>query len=73
MLSIKDFGIGMSSETLEKLRSNKDILEKKPINQPSMGTGFQLCKKLLKENRIDYRIVSQKNNGTEISLFLPIS
>ncbi len=70
-LKISDNGIGMNETTVDKLLSNKTLLNKK-INQKEIGTGLgiELCKSLITKNNGTFHIESKLNHGTKIIIGL---
>lgn len=71
-VTVKDTGIGMSEEYMEKLF--------RPFTQEIMGysrpfegngLGLALTKRLLELNKGDIRVRSTKGHGTEVTIFFP--
>ena len=61
----------MNETTVDKLISNKTLLNKK-INQKEIGTGLgiELCKSLITKNNATFHIESKLNHGTTIIIGL---
>lgn len=69
---IKDTGIGISTNTINELLQEGDLLAKKG-NSEIIGTGLglQLCKQMIKKNDGSFTIESEINNGTKMILTFP--
>lgn len=66
-VSIRDNGVGMSSEKLQQLfhLSGKDISTGGTNNETGIGIGLILVKKFVDANRAELHIHSRENEGTE--------
>lgn len=73
-VSIKDTGIGMSQEVVEKLL-NVETHYTTPGTNKEMGTGLGLVmvRNFMESNRGKIEIISQPKEGTEVILHLPIA
>jgi CheY-like chemotaxis protein len=70
-LTIQDYGIGFSEKELKEINVNQQFNRDK-IEQQGLGLGLYLSKTFIKKTRGVFSIVSQKNVGTTIKLFLPL-
>lgn len=71
-ISIKDFGVGMSAEVIDKLLSNKHVTTYGTSNEKGTGLGLLLCREYLQKNNGKLIIESQVNVGSTLSFTLPI-
>ena len=72
-ISIRDNGIGMSREIIEKLflhnaRSNRKGTE----DEPSTGLGLIICKDLIEKQEGKLWVVSEEGTGSEFFFTLPL-
>jgi signal transduction histidine kinase len=69
---IEDTGIGMSTNTINEILSDSELLAKKN-NSEIIGTGLgmQLCKQMIKKNSGTLTIESELNKGTKMILLFP--
>jgi two-component system, sensor histidine kinase and response regulator len=74
LISIKDFGIGMTAHELEKVISVKQHFSKRGTQQEKgTGLGLLLCREFVKLNGGDLSIMSKSDEGTEVTFTLPMS
>jgi len=72
LIGVKDEGIGIPPEILDKLFSlNENITQPGTHNEKGTGLGLTLCKELVKENRGDLRVTSKPGKGSEFTLYIP--
>jgi signal transduction histidine kinase len=69
-ISIKDWGCGMSPETLQK--ASEPFYSDKPAGR-QRGMGLALASSMLKNNGCTVTIQSQLDNGTMVTILLPQS
>lgn len=75
-ISIRDNGVGLSKEVLEKIMSDKEtnIDSSLGTNQEKgTGLGLNICKRYILRNNGTMSIESQPGEGTAITVALPIS
>lgn len=73
-LSVKDSGIGISEENIQKLfKENEYYTTKGTSNEKGSGIGLFLCKNLIKKLSGDIWVNSQPGEGSEFVFTLPIS
>jgi two-component system sensor kinase len=70
-LIIRDFGIGFSKKELKAISATQQF-NRKEREQQGLGLGLYLSKTIIKKANGVFSIISNKNKGTEISLFLPL-
>ena len=70
-ISIKDNGIGISPENLEKIRNLKDLSIDKIDRAEGVGLGMILCQTLIKKNQGEINIESTLDKGSKFTILLP--
>jgi two-component system sensor histidine kinase/response regulator len=70
-LCIKDFGDGFSLEELKTIELNQNLIKKKSDKQ-GLGLGLFISKTFVKKINGVFSIISIINEGTTISLYLPL-
>jgi len=72
-LSIKDQGVGMPAEILDKLHRD-EIVQSQVGTANEVGTGFgiQMCRALMKANHGELTIMSTPGEGTTVTLSIPL-
>ncbi len=70
-VSVEDNGIGITSETLQKINRNDYYTAKGTANESGTGLGLMLCKEFLLRNGGQMSIESQPGNGSVFSFTLP--
>jgi signal transduction histidine kinase len=70
-VSVEDNGIGITSETLQKINRNDYYTAKGTANESGTGLGLMLCKEFLMRNGGQMSIESQPGNGSVFSFTLP--
>lgn len=71
-VSVRDNGIGMTEETLQKISQNNFYSSKGTQNESGTGLGLMLCKEFLKKNGSSLQISSQFGSGSIFSFELPL-
>jgi signal transduction histidine kinase/ligand-binding sensor domain-containing protein len=72
-IEIKDEGIGMSGEYLNKILSmEQPMIKKGTSNEKGTGLGLLLCKNFLEVNKGKLQITSEENIGTTFIVYLPV-
>jgi signal transduction histidine kinase len=73
IIGIKDSGKGIKNEVLEKLNENQPLISSYGTNgEKGSGLGLLLCKDFVAKNNGEMKIISGKNQGTEIKIKLPV-
>ncbi len=71
-IKIKDNGIGISQEKLDKIQGNEIVeSERGTDDEKGTGLGLQLCKDLININKGSIIFNSEENRGTTITIMLP--
>jgi two-component system sensor kinase len=70
-LIIKDNGIGFSPSQLKNIKAGLQFNREKN-EQQGLGLGLYLTKKIIKKATGIFSIVSNENEGTQISIYLPL-
>lgn len=71
-LSIKDNGVGMSEETINKLfRIDESITMPGTNNEKGTGLGLTICNDIVTKNNWKMKIESQLGKGTTIKILIP--
>jgi signal transduction histidine kinase len=72
-IEIKDEGIGMSGDYLNKILSmEQPMIKKGTSNEKGTGLGLLLCKNFLEMNKGKLQITSEENIGTTFIVYLPV-
>jgi|JI9StandDraft_1071089.scaffolds.fasta_scaffold01045_3 signal transduction histidine kinase len=72
-ISVKDNGIGMSPETIEKLFDvQTNISTKGTRGEKGSGLGLVLCKEFIEQNRGSIKVESVPNRGSNFIVSFPI-
>ena len=74
-ISVKDSGIGMAKEDIEKINNGHFYRSKKAqeINPIGMGVGLRVAKAIVLAHHGDFRILSSgENAGTTVKINLPV-
>jgi len=72
LIHVKDSGIGMSPEEIEKLfHSNTHFTKFGTNNEKGSGLGLLLCKDFALKNNGDLKVISEQNVGSTFILSLP--
>ena len=72
VISIKDQGIGIPSEDINRVTERFYRVDiNKSRNAGGTGLGLAIMKHIITQHRGDYEILSELNKGTEIKIFLP--
>jgi len=70
-LTIQDYGIGFTAKELKEINVNQQFNRDKK-EQQGLGLGLFVSKTLIKKIKGVFSIVSQKDIGTTITIYLPI-
>jgi signal transduction histidine kinase len=74
LISIQDFGIGISEANQKKLfQVGHKFYTKGTENEPGTGIGLILCKEFLGKNNSTIEVISTENKGTTFQFRLPAS
>ncbi len=71
--TIRDYGEGIAPHIIHQLLHTNERTQESSSKKNSMGIGFQLCKELIQKNGATLAIESKKQNGTIITLTIPVS
>jgi two-component system, sensor histidine kinase and response regulator len=72
-ISIKDNGVGMSPEIIQKVfLNNEQLTSRGTKNERGNGLGFQMVKDFIKKNHGTLKIESTVGKGSEFIVWLPI-
>jgi signal transduction histidine kinase len=72
-LCIKDNGVGMSPETLNKLQQDHHTSTLGTRDEKGLGLGLKLCRQLIKKLNGEIVFQSKPGSGTEVTVTLPCS
>ncbi|OFX45941.1 MAG: hypothetical protein A2046_17110 [Bacteroidetes bacterium GWA2_30_7] len=73
IITITDFGIGISINILNKINKNQNIISTLGThNEKGTGMGLMLCTSLIEKINGSIIINSKKNSGTKIQIIIPI-
>lgn len=74
VVTVKDEGIGMSPDYVQRLLNEEIIVPKKgTANEKGTGLGMILCRRFVELNNGSLEITSAENKGTEFRIYLPLS
>lgn len=68
LLTVKDFGVGMSTEQLEKLSNGNTGKTKSTNGEKGLGLGIQLLKYYAKQSGGNLQIESKQNQGSTFTV-----
>ena len=71
LFSVKDFGIGVSSENIKKI-TDPFFQINQSVSNKGFGLGLAICKKIIESHKGHLEIKSMKGKGSEFILHLPI-
>lgn len=72
-VEISDNGVGMSDEVLDRLfTSNEKVSSTGTYGEKGSGLGLSICKEFVDLNKGSLEIKSKKNEGTEVTVLLPV-
>jgi signal transduction histidine kinase len=73
-ISVKDFGVGIKPENIEKLLTTGEYFSTfGTANEKGTGLGINLCKDFIERNGGEISIQSAEGKGTEVNFTLPLS
>jgi signal transduction histidine kinase len=67
-ISVKDSGVGMTQETINKIIANEVVSHKGTNGEKGTGLGLTLTKEFIENNNGTFNICSKPNQGTEITI-----
>ncbi len=70
-LNVADYGIGFSEEEIKKIQATRQF-NREVNEQQGLGLGLFLTKAIVKKSNGLFSILSKKNQGTTVKLFLPL-
>ncbi|HEX2866240.1 MAG TPA: ATP-binding protein [Ignavibacteriales bacterium] len=72
-ICVKDTGIGMTKDIMEKIfRIDSKLTTKGTQGEEGTGLGLILCKELIEKNRGEFRVESHPGKGTVFTFTLPL-
>jgi two-component system, sensor histidine kinase and response regulator len=73
-VSIRDFGIGMSTDEINAImESTRHFSKVGTLQEKGTGLGLLLCKEFIKLNGGELKITSTINEGTKVTFTLPLA
>jgi signal transduction histidine kinase len=72
-IEIKDSGIGISEEKLQKINALKDLSIDKIDRSKGIGLGLLLCQTLIKKNNGTLFFKSEEGTSTTAVILLPLA
>ncbi len=67
-IAVKDSGVGMTQETINKILANEVVSHKGTNGEKGTGLGLSLTKEFIENNKGTFNICSKPNQGTEITI-----
>ena len=71
-ISVKDTGVGISEERLQKINALQSVSIDKINRSEGVGLGLILCQMLVKKNDGSLVFESEEGKGTKVSILLPV-
>ena len=71
MVCIKDNGIGIQKDVLEKLSNEENISTRGTLNEKGTGLGLIVCKEFMKKNDGKLEITSEEGKGAKFCIHIP--
>ncbi|NPA37132.1 MAG: hypothetical protein GXO47_09830 [Chlorobi bacterium] len=71
-IKVKDNGVGMTKEQVEKLFVIDKVTTEGTENEPGTGIGLMICKELVDKNNGSIEVSSTPGKGSEFTVKLPI-
>ena len=71
MVCIKDNGIGIQKDVLEKLSNEENISTRGTLNEKGTGLGLIVCKEFMKKNDGILEITSEEGKGAKFCIQIP--
>ncbi len=72
VLAVRDFGMGMSKDTLNKItKDHKTVSRQGTENEPGTGLGLTILYEMVELHGGDMKIKSMEGEGTEVSITFP--
>ena len=68
---VKDFGIGISKDKLEKIMEPFYQTDQS-VSNIGFGLGLTICKKIIESHKGSLKINSKEGEGSTFSIFMPI-
>jgi len=73
-LTVKDSGVGISQEVIDKIFNKNEHFSSKGTNDESgTGLGLYMVKDFVTKNKGEIRVNSTLGKGTDISILLPLN
>jgi two-component system CheB/CheR fusion protein len=73
MVSVKDFGIGMSNSDQKEIFQRFYRVNGHDATMPGLGIGLYISSEIIKEHDGKISVTSQLNEGSEFSFVLPLA
>lgn len=71
LVQVKDSGIGMKEETLQRIFANEYYSTKGTSNEPGTGLGLMICREFVRKNGGELTVSSTYGAGTTFSFMVP--
>ncbi|HJV20183.1 MAG TPA: HAMP domain-containing sensor histidine kinase [Sediminibacterium sp.] len=71
VIAIKDFGVGMTREEIDRLFSDSFYSTKGTAQEKGTGLGLKLCREFLQKSNASLSVTSQKNAGSTFFITTP--
>ncbi|MGN6490570.1 MAG: sensor histidine kinase [Agriterribacter sp.] len=71
VLTVRDFGTGMSADVLKMLNNNKVISTRGTLDEAGLGVGLSFVFDIINKHRLEYKIKSEWEKGTAFYIKIP--
>lgn len=72
VLTVRDFGTGMSGETLSMLNNNNAVSTRGTLDEAGLGIGLSIVFDIVNKHRLQYKIKSEREKGTAFYIKIPL-
>ncbi len=72
LLCIKDNGVGMPEDVVERLFKGDHVTTRGTMNEKGTGLGLMVCKEFMERNDGSITVESEVGKGTKFNIYIPI-
>jgi signal transduction histidine kinase len=70
-IEIRDTGIGMTPEQIEKVMSQVNFTRRGTKNESGSGFGIMICRDMIEQMQGTFSLESKADDGTTVKIMLP--